>query len=80
MERADMTERTIRMTVIREPGKARSLIRAAPNTLAAFSVGDLSFECGNCGTMLLKNMRPSEVAQMVVQCGACLAYNVPAVE
>lgn len=70
-----MSERTIRMTVIREPGNARNLIRAAPNVLAAFSVGDLCFECGSCGVMLLKNVRPSQVEQMVVQCGTCQAYN-----
>jgi len=71
-----MTERTIRMTVIRGPGpNTRSIIKAAPNVLAAFSVGGLCFECGNCGVMLLKNVRLREVQQMVVQCSTCQAYN-----
>jgi hypothetical protein len=71
-----MAEKTIRMSVIREPGpNTRGIIKAAPNVLAAFSIGDLSYECGSCDVMLLKNVRSTQVQHLVIQCGTREAYN-----
>ena len=70
----------IKMTVITE-AEAKGLSVLAPTFAGPVikSTGDLSYDCGQCGTELLAKVAYKQVLNIVVKCGQCGAHNaVPA--
>ncbi len=70
----------IKMTVITEAeAKGRSVLAPTFAGPAFTAVGDLSYDCGQCGTELLAKVSYKQVMNIVIKCGQCGAHNdVPA--
>ena len=71
-----MAKRTHAMRVIPEPAPgSRSVLIPRGRDLALRGGGALSYTCGNCGLVLMKDLMAEQARSFVVRCGKCGAYN-----
>ena len=64
------------MKVIPEPPpNTRSILEPTFSAPAIVSEGPISYSCGNCGLILLKDVLPTQVQAIVIKCGRCKSYN-----
>ncbi len=69
--------RHVRMAVIPEPapGTRSVLVYEGPGTVAMRSQGNVTMECGKCGSPLLVGIKTSHVVELVFKCSKCGAFN-----
>lgn len=67
----------IRMRVIPEPALGSRTVLAPTSARHALfsSNGPNSYCCGSCGTTLLEKMHYKQVADVVIRCAKCGAFN-----
>ena len=71
-----MAKRTLAMRVIPEPAPgSRALLIPQSGAPALRGGGPLSYTCGRCGNLLLKDLMVEQARSYVVRCGKCGAYN-----
>jgi DNA-directed RNA polymerase subunit RPC12/RpoP len=73
---ADVAKRTLAMRLIPEPAPgSRALLIPQGGAPALRGGGPLSYTCGKCGNMLLKDLMFEQARSYVVRCGKCGAFN-----
>lgn len=74
-------KRTYKMRVIPEPAPGtRGVLMPGFKGPVLTSFGPLSYTCGACEAVLLKDMDFKQVKNAVVKCGGCGAFNEIAAE
>lgn len=76
-----MAKRTLAMRVIPEPAPgSRAVLIPQSGAPALRGGGPLSYTCGKCGNLLLKDLMVEQARSYVVRCGKCGAFNEVAAE
>ena len=76
-----MAKRTLAMMVIPEPAPgSRAVLIPQSGAPALRGGGPLSYTCGKCGNLLLKDLMIEQARSYVVRCGKCGAFNEVAAE
>ena len=71
-----MAKRTLAMRVIPEPAPgSRAVLIPQSGAPALHGGGPLSYTCGKCGNVLLKDLMVEQARSYVVRCGKCGAFN-----
>ena len=71
-----MAKRTLAMRVIPEPAPgSRAVLIPQTGAPALRGGGPLSYTCGKCGNLLLKDLVVEQARSYVVRCGKCRAFN-----
>ncbi len=70
----------IKLRVISPPANGRrTVLLPADKDDPVFFVGEgvqgNTYLCGNCGVVLLENVKPDQVKNIVMKCANCGAYN-----
>lgn len=63
----------IKMQIVQEAETTVIDCKVSP---AMKSDGELSYECGKCGILLLENMNTEQITGITFKCGLCRKLNV----